>query len=96
MQYILNNVFEFSVDPFYVGEKGVDSCPTGFDITDSAKCIEGCDYFSFPVENSVKAANDGKKCYQAGNGKCRQNGAQGSGASLICSNYGNTLIYINP
>ena len=77
-----------------MGEKGVNSCPTGFEITDSAECLVGCDYFSYPVEKSVKPANDGKKCYLAGNGKCRLNHAFGSAASRICKNYGKCIFRI--
>ena len=75
-----------------MGEQGVNSCPTGFEITDSAECQAGCDYLSLAVEGSVKAANDGKKCYVGGNGKCRQNNAFGSSAARICKNYGNCIF----
>ena len=40
---------------------------------------------------------DGNPCYVAGNGKCRQDGNDGSGASLICECrlYNIILLYLS-
>ena len=56
---------------------------------DKIECANACHELGFTPTNNLK---NGKPCYRAGNGKCRQNGVHGSGASLICKNTGNQLV----
>jgi hypothetical protein len=67
--------------PIYsIEDKGEDSCMWGSTISKKDDCETACN--SFPLDTGT--LKDGYRCYQAGNGKCRQDGREGSGASLIC------------
>ena len=61
--------------------KGLVSCSLGSKITNSKDCADACSKLGVGPLATLK---DGKACYKAGNGKCRQDGRRGSGASLIC------------
>ena len=77
-----------STDPtnkpkYVLTEKGIPSCSSGSEITEKSLCTEACSELGIvPVSN----LRDGKQCYKAGNGKCRQDGREGKGARLVCMN----------
>ena len=57
---------------------------------DKTECATACNELGATPTKNLK---NGKPCYRAGNGKCRQNGGHRSGASLICKNKGNRLAH---
>ena len=59
-------------------------------IMDKTECATACHELGATPTNNLR---NGKPCYRAGNGKCRQNGGHRSGASLICKNKGNQLAH---
>ena len=61
--------------------KGKESCSLGSKITSRIECEKAC---SKLYVGPLATLKDGKACYKAANGKCRQDGRRGSGASLIC------------
>ena len=73
-----------STEPNYVRleAKGLGSCSLGSKITSINDCARACSIMGVGPLATLK---DGNACYKAGNGKCRQDGREGSGASLICS-----------
>ena len=78
-----------SFELYFVEQRGERACSAGSMITDKTECEAACDAVGAQSPRNLK---DGKPCYKAGNGKCRQNGAYGGGASLICKNRGNQLF----
>ena len=70
----------------YILEKmGAISCNEGSKIRRKPECEIAC----AQLEMKVGVLKDGRVCYRAGNGSCRQDGRIGSKASLICKNEGN-------
>ena len=93
--YTLRNVLVIVEQPIYRdGDKGEDSCMLGSTISNRGDCETACESFPKEIGGTLK---DGNRCYQAGNGKCRQDGREGSGASLICESklYNIILLYLS-
>ena len=67
---------------YIVEKKGANSCKQGSTILDTSECEIACDQLSL----RIGTLRDGKPCYIAGNGKCRQDARLGRKASLICNN----------
>ena len=65
---------------YIVEKRGANSCKQGSTILDTSECEIACDKLNLKRGN----LRDGKPCYMAGNGKCRQNARLGHKASLIC------------
>ena len=86
-------LLDFSAGPYFVGNKG-GSCEEGRLIMTKQECKEACDTLSI----LTGAMRDNKACYQAGNGKCRQDGkykpGQSTKTSPICKNNGNMAYHI--
>ena len=70
-------------------KKGEKSCTSGSIIISKSECRIAC----AQLQLKMVAGRDGKSCYKAGNGKCRQDGRDGRKASLICKNEGNKVCY---
>ena len=75
---------------FYLREKGIKRCPTGSEVTDTHECKAACTGLGIRLSNNFK---NGKPCFKAGNGVCKQIGSLGSKASLICKQLGK-VIYL--
>ena len=93
--YTLRNVLVIVEQPIYrVGDKGEDFCMLGSTISNRGDCETACESSDLEIGGTLK---DGNRCYQAGNGKCRQDGREGSGASLICESklYNIILLYLS-
>ena len=76
---------------YIVEKRGANSCTQGSSILDTSECEIACDHLNL----KRGALKDGKPCYMAGNGKCRQNARPGRKASLICKNSGyKKLLFI--
>ena len=81
----------FIASKYFVGSKGVPHCqnstihPEGKDILNKAKCQVACNALGIPIGK----LKDEKLCYVGGDGKCRQTGTPGSGATLVCHKNGN-------
>ena len=71
--------------PYYIESPGEVACKTGAKILTVQECRIACQ----ELEKSVGALKTGKICYIAKNGKCRQDGRQGSKTSLVCAKEGN-------
>ena len=69
---------------YVLGPKGSGSCSEGTQIIDEASCREACRTLNLP--HGIVLGNH--KCYKNKQGKCFQDGRQGSGASLICKTSG--------
>ena len=67
---------------YIVEVKGANSCAQGSIILDTSECEIACDQLTL----NRGTLRDGKPCYIAGNGKCRQDARLGRKASLICKN----------
>ena len=66
---------------YSIAAKG-ESCLSGSTtILNAVDCETACKDQGIDSFGKLK---DGNPCYLAGNGKCRQDGKDGSGASLIC------------
>ena len=68
---------------YYVETPGEISCINGSKILGATECNDACSELEI---GPIASLSDGKPCYQAGNGKCRQDGRQGKSASLVCMN----------
>ena len=68
--------------------EGEKTCSDGEKITDPAECATACPEVGGRLGANLK---NGRLCYKTGAGKCRQNGAQGRTASLVCKNDGRPL-----
>ena len=68
--------------------EGEKTCLDGKKITDPAECATACPEVGARLGANLK---NGRVCYKTGAGKCRQNGAQGRTASLVCKNDGRPL-----
>ena len=54
------------------------------DVTNKEECKTACDKLGIPIEK----LKDGRLCYVAGNGQCKQTGMAGIKASRICKTKG--------
>ena len=79
--------------PYFLGIRGnkLHGCKNstihqdGKDILNKAKCQVACNALGIPIGK----LKDEKLCYVGGDGKCRQTGTPGSGATLVCHKNGN-------
>merc|ERR1712110_1402988 len=77
-----------STSPYFLGIRGnkLHGCKNstihqdGKDILNKAKCQVACNALGIPIGK----LKDEKLCYVGGDGKCRQTGTPGSGATLVC------------
>merc|ERR1711936_385695 len=67
-------------DTYFLGEKGFKACTNGSLITNKTECVAACTYLKLPL----KSMTDGKNCFRAGNGDCKQSASHGSTAKLVC------------
>ena len=82
----------FSVPEYFLGIKGEKTCAGGNVIMDTIGCRDACDFLEIPRRGTFK---EGRNCYKALNGKCRQDGRQGKKVFLICKSAGNLTQYKN-
>ena len=71
---------------YVLGPKGSGSCSEGTQIMEEVSCREACRTLNLPLGTVL----GNHKCYKNHEGKCYQDGRQGSGASLICKTSGQT------
>ena len=77
--------------PQYVlRDKGAPSCSSGSAITEKSLCMEACSELGI-----ISSLKDGNQCYRTGNGRCRQDGREGKGAYLVCTNKDSTGTWNN-
>ena len=74
---------------YIVQDKGEKVCQQGSAILDTSECKIACDQLNV----KTGTLRNGKPCYVAGNGKCRQDAGLGPKASLICKNSGYLYYY---
>ena len=72
---------------FYIPFEGVNfslmmTCPAGTGVVDKTECATACTQLGLPF--SERKFKEGHTCYQNGRGVCKQNGAAGSKATMIC------------
>ena len=60
-------------------------------IRDRDECKAACDALGIPIDKLV----NGRICFKAGNGKCRQQNTAGAKTSRICKNEGKLWYYIH-
>ena len=77
-------------ESYFLEHRGLKTCSNGSMIMDKTECVTACSELGATPTNNMK---NGRPCYRARNGKCRQNGGHGSGASLICKSKGNRLAH---
>ena len=82
-QYIWFRIF--SVEPYFLGGRGDMKCIGGLVITDAVGCRTACRFLEITLGGIFR---EGKTCYMAKNGKCRQDGRHGSKVSLPCKTSG--------
>ena len=58
------------------------TCPAGTEVVDKTECATACIQLGLPF--SERKFKEGHTCYQNGRGVCKQNGAAGSKATMIC------------
>ena len=79
----------FSGVIFYLREKGLKRCPAGSEVMDQDECKEACTSLGIRLSNTFK---NGKRCFKAGNGVCKQGGSIGSKALLVCKESGKIIF----
>ena len=79
----------FSGVSFYLREKGIKRCPAGSEVMDQDECKEACTSLGIRLSNTFK---NGKPCFKAGNGVCKQSGSIGSKALLVCKESGKIIF----
>ena len=79
----------FSGVIFYLREKGLKRCPAGSEVMDQDECKEACTSLGIRLSNTFK---NGKPCFKAGNGVCKQGGSIGSKALLVCKESGKIIF----
>ena len=82
-----------SLDITYVqGNKGSATCHVGSAITSAEDCKVACDAINKKVGGAL---SDGKPCYIAGTGKCKQDGRQNPRSHLVCKTFGIMIFKTN-
>ena len=77
---------------FYLQGQGIKQCPDASEVRDANECKEACRGLGIRLSNMFK---NGKTCFKAGNGACRQSGTIGAKASLICQHLGKIICSVN-
>ena len=75
---------------YFIEDVGQNSCQNGTKVMNAQDCTSACN----TLEKNMGKMKDGKACYIAGNGKCRQDGRHGARARLVCMNKGNVHYVI--
>ena len=89
--YIQNNEMALVLgDTFILREQGRKQCLIGSKVLDTNECKEACAKLGIQLSNSFK---NGRPCFKAGNGKCRQSASIGAKASLVCKAIGKIEFY---
>ena len=89
--YIQNNEMALVLgDTFILREQGRKQCLIGSKVLDTNECKEACAKLGIQLSNSFK---NGRPCFKAGNGKCRQSASIGAKASLVCKTIGKINFY---
>ena len=78
----------FSGVSFYLRDQGIKRCPAGSEVSDTNECKEACTNLGIRLARGFK---NGKPCFRAGNGLCKQSGNVGSKASLVCKQSGKII-----
>ena len=73
---------------FYLQGQGIKQCADGSEVRDTNECKEACRGLGIRLSNMFK---NGKTCFKAGNGACKQSGTIGAKASLICKPLGKII-----
>ena len=76
---------------YYLQGQGIKQCQDGSEVRDTNECKEACRGLGIRLSNMFK---NGKTCFKAGNGACRQSGTIGAKASLICKHLGKGKEFI--
>ena len=75
-----------SLDITYVqGNKGSATCHVGSAIISAEECKGACDVLNKKLGGVV---SEGKPCYIAGTGRCKQDGRQNRNSRLVCKTFG--------
>ena len=77
-------------DTFILREQGRKQCLIGSKVLDTNECKEACAKLGIQLSNSFK---NGRPCFKAGNGKCKQSASIGAKASLVCKTIGKINFY---
>ena len=77
---------------FYLQEQGIKQCTDGSEVRDANECKEACKGLGIRLSKTFK---NGKTCFKAGNGACKQSGTIGVKASLICKPLGTITCLAN-
>lgn len=70
---------------YFIEDVGQNSCQNGTKIMNAQDCTSACN----TLEKNTGKMKDGKACFIAGNGNCRQTGRRGKKSSLVCMQRGN-------
>ena len=75
---------------YVLGETRFSDCEDQgmLNIRDRDECKAACDALGIPIDKLV----NGRICFKAGNGKCRQQNTAGAKTSRICKNEGKLWI----
>ena len=80
----------YSLEITYVqGNKGSATCHVGSAITSTEECKVACDALNKKVAGAL---SDGKQCYIAGTGRCKQDGGQNPRTHLVCKKFGISFL----
>ena len=71
---------------------GNKDCPGGSEILDKEECEQACTRLGINLSNALK---NGKPCFKAGDGLCRQSSSTGLKAQKVCKQSGKVIFYIN-
>ena len=75
---------------YFIEDVGQKSCQNGTKIMNAQDCTTACN----TLTTKIGRMKDGKPCYIAGNGNCRQAGRGGKKSSLVCMQKGNLGILL--
>ena len=82
-------MYYLSGGSFYLQEQGIKQCTDGSEVKDANECKEACKRLGIRLSKTFK---NGKTCFKAGNGACKQSGTIGAKASLICKPLGKIIF----
>ena len=81
--FLCNIVFYiFTLESFFLGNKGQHDCPGGASIIDKSMCLKACTTLGL----SLKEILGDFACYKDHRGHCFQNDQNGGEASMVCEN----------
>ena len=85
-----NEMALFLGEIYILREQGRKQCLVGSKVLDTKECKEACAKLGIQLSNSFK---NGRPCFKAGNGKCKQSASIGAKASLVCKAIGKINFY---